>query len=73
MGIFKQGKNQDPGSLDERKRKNILQEIKIGLFLAVGLAILAIFIFVVGDISTLFEKKGYILYTLFDSVAGLEK
>jgi phospholipid/cholesterol/gamma-HCH transport system substrate-binding protein len=73
MGIFKQRKNQDPGFLDESKRKNIRQEIKIGLFLAIGLAILAIFIFVVGDISTLFGKKGYTLYTHFDSVAGLEK
>lgn len=73
MNIFKQGKNQDAGSLDERKRKKIRQEIKIGLFLAIGLAILAVFIFVVGDFSTLFEKKGYTLYTQFDSVAGLEK
>ena len=73
MGIFKQGKKQDPVSLDERKRKNLRQEIKIGLFLAIGLVILAVFIFVVGDISTLFERKGYILYTHFDSVAGLEK
>ena len=61
MGIFKQGKKQDPVSLDERKRKNLRQEIKIGLFLAIGLVILAVFIFVVGDISTLFERKGYIL------------
>jgi len=73
MGIFKQRKIQDPGFLDESKRKNIRQEIKIGLFLAIGLAILAGFIFVVGDISTLFEKKGYILYTHFNTVAGLEK
>ena len=73
MGIFKQKKNQDPDFLDESRRKNIRQEIKIGLFLAFGLVILAVFIFVVGDISMLFEKKGYILYTHFDSVAGLEK
>ncbi|UCE43240.1 MAG: MCE family protein [Candidatus Aminicenantes bacterium] len=49
------------------------QEIKIGLFLSIGLIILAVFIFVVGDISTMFEKKGYTLYTYFDSVAGLER
>ena len=73
MGLFKQRKNQNPGFQDESKRKNIRQEIKIGLFLAVGLAILAAFIFVVGDLSTLFEKKGYILYTHFNTVAGLEK
>ena len=73
MGLFKQRKNQNPGFQDESKRKNIRQEIKIGLFLAVGLTILAAFIFVVGDLSTLFEKKGYILYTHFNTVAGLEK
>jgi phospholipid/cholesterol/gamma-HCH transport system substrate-binding protein len=32
-----------------------------------------VFIFVVGDISTLFEREGYLLYTYFDSVAGLER
>jgi len=73
MGIFKQEKNKDPDFPDESKRKNIRQEIKIGLFLAIGLVILAVFIFVVGDVSTLFEKKGYILYTHFDTVAGLER
>jgi phospholipid/cholesterol/gamma-HCH transport system substrate-binding protein len=73
MGIFKKSKNEDPGYLDEGRVKAVRQELKIGLFLAVGLAILAVFIFVVGDFSTLFETKGYMLYTHFDTVAGLEK
>lgn len=73
MGIFKKSKNEDPDYLDESKAKAFRQEIKIGLFLAIGLAILAVFIFVVGDFSTLFKAKGYMLYTPFDTVAGLEK
>ncbi len=73
MGIFKQKKNQDPGCLDEGNIRTVRREIKIGLFLAVGLAILALFIFVVGDFSTLFKRKGYTLITHFDTVAGLEK
>jgi phospholipid/cholesterol/gamma-HCH transport system substrate-binding protein len=32
-----------------------------------------VFIFVVGDISTMFESEGYTLYTHFNTVAGLEK
>jgi phospholipid/cholesterol/gamma-HCH transport system substrate-binding protein len=73
MGIFKQNKDRDQGFDDEAKRKELRQEIKIGLFLAIGLAILAVFIFLVGDISTLFKRKGYTLYTHFHSVAGLER
>jgi len=73
MGIFKRKKIEDPDYLDKSKLKTYRQEIKIGLFLAVGLAILAMFIFVVGDFSTLFKKKGYTLYTYFDTVAGLER
>jgi len=73
MGIFRKRKKEETGYLDEGRRIGFRQEIKIGLFLAVGLIILAVFIFVVGDISTMFEKKGYTLYTHFDTVAGLEK
>jgi phospholipid/cholesterol/gamma-HCH transport system substrate-binding protein len=72
MGIFKKS-NREKMSGDESVRRRYRQEIKIGFFLAVGLIILAVFIFVVGDISTMFEKKGYTLYTYFDTVAGLEK
>jgi phospholipid/cholesterol/gamma-HCH transport system substrate-binding protein len=73
MGIFKKSKNEDPDYRNESRARAIRQEIKIGLFLAIGLAILAVFIFVVGDFSTLFKAKGYMLYTHFDTVAGLEK
>lgn len=48
-------------------------EIKIGIFLAIGLFIIAAFIFVVGDISVLFKRKGYSLYVSFDTAAGLEE
>ncbi len=73
MGIFKKKKKANPDGFDEGTLKNYKQEIKIGLFLAIGLTILAIFIFVVGDFSRMFKQKGYIVYTQFDSVAGLER
>jgi phospholipid/cholesterol/gamma-HCH transport system substrate-binding protein len=73
MGIFRKRQKEDPGVLNERKMQTFRQEIKIGLFLAIGLTILAIFIFVVGDFSRLFKQNGYTLYTGFDSVAGLER
>jgi phospholipid/cholesterol/gamma-HCH transport system substrate-binding protein len=49
------------------------RELKIGIFLAVAIFILAVFIFVVGDLSVLFKKPGYLLYVSYDSAAGLEK
>ena len=49
------------------------REFKIGVFIAIALVILALFIFVVGDLSVLFQKEGYTLFARFDSVAGLEK
>jgi len=49
------------------------REIKIGIFLGITLIILAGFIFLVGDLGTLFKKPGYPLYLYFDSAAGLEK
>ncbi len=73
MGIFKKKQKANPDGFDEGTLKNYKQEIKIGLFLAIGLTILAIFIFVVGDFSRMFKQKGYIMYTQFDSVAGLER
>jgi phospholipid/cholesterol/gamma-HCH transport system substrate-binding protein len=73
MSIFRRKKNQDPSCIEESKVRAYQQEIKIGLFLAVAVAIVIIFIFVVGDVSTLFKKKGYPLYTYYDSAAGLEK
>lgn len=49
------------------------REAKIGLFLGATLLILALFIFVVGDLSRLFKPAGYPLLCSFDSVLGIEK
>lgn len=49
------------------------KEFKIGLFLGVAILIMAALIFVLGDLSALFQKGGYIVYASFDSSAGLEK
>jgi phospholipid/cholesterol/gamma-HCH transport system substrate-binding protein len=73
MGIFKKSKKEKTAKPGGKRQGGHRQEIKIGLFLAIGLGILAVFIFVVGDISTLFEQEGYTIYTYFDTVAGLEK
>lgn len=49
------------------------REIKIGIFLTIALAIIAAFIFVVGDLGTLFDKPGYEVFLYFNSATGLEK
>jgi phospholipid/cholesterol/gamma-HCH transport system substrate-binding protein len=49
------------------------REIKIGIFIGIALFILAMFIFIVGDMSVYFRKPGYVLYAYFDTTAGLEK
>jgi ABC-type transporter Mla subunit MlaD len=49
------------------------REFKIGVFIAIALFILALFIFIVGDLSVIFQRQGYPLFASFDSVAGLEK
>ncbi len=49
------------------------REVRIGIFIGIAILILATFIFIVGDISVLFREPGYVLYSLFDSTAGLEK
>ncbi len=73
MGIFRR-KSKEGVSRDKESRLVIYrQEIKIGLFLGIGLVILALFVFIVGDLSNLFQKKGYTLYAYFQSVSGLEK
>ncbi len=48
------------------------REAKIGVFVGVTLAILAVFIFVVGDLSRLFRRPGYPLVTSFESALGVE-
>jgi virulence factor Mce-like protein len=49
------------------------REIKVGLFLAIALFILATVIFIVGDFTVLFRGEGYPLYADFETAAGLEK
>lgn len=49
------------------------REIKVGLFLALALFILATVIFIVGDFTVMFRGKGYPVYAEFDTAAGLEK
>lgn len=49
------------------------RDLKIGIFLVGALSILAVFIFIVGDLGELFKPKGYPLYLYFDSAAGLER
>jgi len=49
------------------------REIKVGLFLAIALFILATVIFIVGDFSVLFRGEGYSVFADFETAAGLEK
>jgi phospholipid/cholesterol/gamma-HCH transport system substrate-binding protein len=49
------------------------REFKVGLFLAIALFILATVIFIVGDLTVLFRKSGYVIYADFETAAGLEK
>ncbi|MBN2245011.1 MAG: MCE family protein [Candidatus Aminicenantes bacterium] len=49
------------------------KEVKIGIFFAGVLFILATFILIVGDIGALFKKSGYPLLVDFKTAAGLEK
>lgn len=49
------------------------REIKIGMFVAAALLIVATFIFVVGDLSVLFRKPGYSILVSYDTATGLEK
>jgi len=49
------------------------REIKVGVFFAAACFILAAIIFMVGDLSVLFKRPGYELFTYFETAAGLEK
>ena len=49
------------------------RETRIGIFVGAAFLILAVFIFIVGDLATLFRKPGYPLSVEFASAAGLEK
>jgi phospholipid/cholesterol/gamma-HCH transport system substrate-binding protein len=48
------------------------REVKIGIFLTGTLAILAVFVLFVGDMSRLFRKQGYALFASFPSAIGLD-
>lgn len=48
------------------------REVKIGIFVAGTILIMAVFIFIVGDLSTWFKKPGYPLSVSFPTVIGLE-
>ena len=48
------------------------RQMKIGIFLSGAFLILAVFIFIIGDLSVLFRKPGYPLFATFNSVSGLE-
>lgn len=48
------------------------RELRIGIFVGTALLIVAVFVFIVGDLSVLFKKAGYAVFVDFDSAAGLE-
>jgi phospholipid/cholesterol/gamma-HCH transport system substrate-binding protein len=48
------------------------REAKIGIFLGGAFLIIAVVIFIVGDVSELFKKPGYRLDVIIDSALGLE-
>jgi len=48
------------------------REVKIGIFVAGTILIMAVFIFIVGDLSMWFKKPGYPLSVSFPTVIGLE-
>jgi ABC-type transporter Mla subunit MlaD len=48
------------------------QQLRIGIFLAVALVIMAVFIFIVGDLGRFFRKPGYAVYVSLETVAGLD-
>ncbi|MCX7973049.1 MAG: MlaD family protein [Candidatus Aminicenantes bacterium] len=49
------------------------REAKIGFFLGLTFLILALFIFIIGDLSRLFKPSGYLLLSSFDSALGIDK
>jgi phospholipid/cholesterol/gamma-HCH transport system substrate-binding protein len=49
------------------------REFKIGIFLAGTFVIMAVVVFMLGNLSRQFSKKGEVLYAHFDSVAGLDR
>jgi len=48
-------------------------ERKIGILVLISLGVLMFFLIKMGSLSSLFEPKGYDIYSFFDSLAGLEE
>ena len=49
------------------------RDIKLGIFFTGALLVLAVFIFVVGNLSNLFRRPGYPIYVRYESSLGLDK
>ena len=49
------------------------REVKIGIFFTGALLVLAVFIFVVGNLSNLFRRPGYPVYIRYETSLGLDK
>jgi len=49
------------------------REVKIGIFFTGALIVLAVFIFVVGNLSNLFRRPGYPIYIRYETSLGLDK
>lgn len=48
-------------------------ERKIGILVLVSLGVLVFFLIKMGSLSSIFEPKGYEIYSFFDSLAGLQE
>jgi phospholipid/cholesterol/gamma-HCH transport system substrate-binding protein len=49
------------------------RELRIGIFVGTAIFILAVFIFIVGDMSVLFKSSGYTVSADFETAVGLDK
>ncbi len=49
------------------------RDVKIGIFFTGALIVLAVFIFVVGNLSNLFRRPGYPIYIRYETSLGLDK
>ena len=49
------------------------REIKVGIFFTGALVILAVFIFIVGNLSNLFRRPGYPIVIRYETSLGLDK
>ncbi len=49
------------------------REVKIGIFMGGAFVIFAVLVFIIGNLSQLFQPRGYPLVVHFDSVLGLDR